>query len=102
MPTAPKFDSTKSGLIDAIAAAAGITKVQAKAAYEAVVQVAYKGAKAKEGYTLPGLCKFVIGERKARSGINPLTKEKIKIPKSKILKVKVVKAAKDAVLGKKK
>lgn len=101
-PAPAKVDlKTKAGLIGAIADAAKISKVQAAAAYDAFLAVAYKCAKAKEGYTVPGLCKIVIGERKARTGKNPQTGATIKIPKAKILKVKALKVAKDAVLGKK-
>lgn len=92
---------TKAGLIAAIAEGAQITKVQAAAAYDAFLAVAYKCAKAKEGYTVPGLCKIVIGERKARMGKNPQTGAAIKIPKAKVLKIKALKAAKDAIIGKK-
>lgn len=100
-PAPAKVDlKTKAGLIATMADAAKITKAQAAAAYDAFLGVAYKCAKAKEGYTVPGLCKLVVGERKARTGVNPVTKAKIKIPKAKILKVKALKAAKDAVLKK--
>lgn len=101
-PAPAKVDlKTKAGLIAAMADAAKITKVQAAAAYDAFLGVAYKCAKAKEGYTVPGLCKLVVGERKARTGVVPGDPtKKIKIPKAKILKVKALKAAKDAVLKK--
>lgn len=101
-PAPAKVDpKTKAGLIATIADAAKISKVQASAAYDAFLALAYKCAKAKEGYIVPGLCKLVIGERKARTGKNPQTGATIKIPKAKILKVKALKVAKDAVLGKK-
>jgi len=99
---AAKVDiKTKAGLIATIAEQAKINKVQAADAFAAVLAVVYKAAKAKEGYTLPGLVKLQIAERKARTGRNPITKAAIKIPKTKIVKVKVLKAAKDAILGKK-
>ena len=97
-----KIDTTtKAGLIAAIAEAAKITKAQAEAGYAAFIAAAYKNAKAKEGYVVPGICKLVISERKARIGHNPQTKEAIKIPKKKVLKAKALKVATDAVLGKK-
>ncbi|MBR3085793.1 MAG: HU family DNA-binding protein [Kiritimatiellae bacterium] len=99
---AAKVDiTTKAGLIATIAEQAKISKAQAADAFAAVLAVAYKAAKAKEGYTLPGLVKLQIAERKARTGRNPITHAAIKIPKTKIVKVKVLKAAKDAILGKK-
>ncbi len=101
-PVAKKIDTTtKAGLLEAIADAAKITKKQAADAYAAFLAAAYKNAKAKEGYMVPGLGKLIMGERKARKGRNPLTGAEIKIPKAKILKFRVAKAAKDAVIGKK-
>lgn len=92
---------TKAGLIATVADAAKITKAQAEAAYDAFLALAYKNAKAKEGYTVPGLCKIQVAERKARTGHNPRTGAAIKIPKAKVVKVKALKPAKDAILGKK-
>ena len=95
-------DKTKAGLIAAIADAAKITKVQAEAAYAAVLKTAYDCAKAPGGYILPGLCKLSVVEVKAREGRNPKDGSKIKIPKHKALKAKAVKAAVDAVIPSKK
>ena len=50
-------------------------------------------------FTLPGFGKLVKQKRKARTGINPKTGEKIKIPAKTVVKFRVAKAAKDAVLG---
>ncbi len=87
---------TKSEIIAGIADAAGIEKKQAKAALEALAQMAYKGA--KNGFTIPGLGKLVIVRRKARMGRNPATGQAIKIPAKKVLKFRIAKAAKDATL----
>ena len=87
---------TKSQIIAGIAEAAGIEKKQAKAALEALAQMAYKGA--KDGFTVPGLGKLVVVRRKARMGRNPATGEAIKIPAKKVLKFRIAKAAKDATL----
>jgi DNA-binding protein HU-beta len=67
---------------------------------ESIVNLAYK--EAKNGFTLPGLGKLVLVQRKARMGRNPQTGEAIKIPAKKVCKFRVAKACKDAVLGKKK
>jgi DNA-binding protein HU-beta len=87
---------TKSQIIDGIAKAAAINKKQAKAALEALVAMAYKGA--KDGFTIPGLGKLVVVRRKARWGRNPATGEKIRIKAKKALKFGMAKAAKDAIL----
>ena len=86
---------TKTQIIAGIADAAGITKVQARAALEALVAMAYKGA--KQGFTVPGLGKLVIVKRKARMGRNPATGETIKIKAKTVLKFRLAKAAKDAI-----
>ncbi len=91
---------TKSQIIEGMAKAGGIEKKQAKAALEALVAMAYKGA--KDGFTIPGLGKLVVVRRKARWGRNPATGEKIRIKAKKALKFRVGKAAKDAILPAKK
>ena len=52
-------------------------------------------------FVIPGFGKLVK-QKKARTGVNPSTKEKIKIPAKTVLKFRVTKAAKDAILGVKK
>ena len=90
--------TTKGAILAEIATKAGITKAQAEAAYGTLLAIAYAGAKLPAGITLPGLAKLSIGKRAARTGVNPKTKEKIKIPAAKIVKVKALKALKDGVL----
>ena len=96
---AKKVPTTKSEIMAALAEAAGISKKQAVAAYEALLQIAYAGAKLPKGLMLPGLGKVMKAKSKARMGINPLTKEKIKIPARTKAKFRLCKAAKDAILG---
>jgi len=88
---------TKSQIMGAVAEKAGLTKKEAKAAVEALVQLAYK--EAKNGFTVPGLGKLVKARRKARQGRNPATGESIRIPAKTVLKFRLSKAAKDAILG---
>ena len=90
---------TKSQILTKIAEDAGITKKQAVAALESLMSQAYKGA--KDGFTVPGLGKLLKQRRKARKGRNPATGEAIKIPAKTVLKFRIAKAAKDAVLVKK-
>jgi DNA-binding protein HU-beta len=82
---------TKSAIIK-------LTKKQTVAVVESIVGLAYK--EAKNGFTLPGLGKLVLVQRKARIGRNPATGATINIPAKKVLKFRVAKAAKDAVLKK--
>ncbi len=90
---------TKTQIIAAVAEEAGITKAQAKAAIESLVAMAYKGAKSPNGFTIPGLGKLIKQRRKARMGRNPATGEAIKIKAKTVLKFRIAKAAKDAVIG---
>jgi DNA-binding protein HU-beta len=88
---------TKSQITASLAEAVGITKKQATQTLEAIVALAYKNA--KNTFTLPGLGKLVLVNRKARMGRNPATGQSIKIPAKKVVKFRVAKAAKDAILG---
>ena len=87
---------TKSEIIAGIAEATEITKKQATAALEALVTMAYKGAKDK--FVIPGLGKLVLVQRKARIGRNPATGATINIPAKKVVKFRIAKAAKEAIL----
>ncbi|AKJ63627.1 HU family DNA-binding protein [Kiritimatiella glycovorans] len=89
---------TKTQIIAQMADDAEITKVQAKAALESMVDMAYKGAKTKDGFTIPGIGKLIKQRRKARTGRNPATGESIKIPAKTVLKFRISKQAKDAIL----
>jgi DNA-binding protein HU-beta len=91
---------TKSQIIGAVADTTGLTKKQAAATLEAIVDLAYKNA--KNTFTLPGLGKLVLVNRKARMGRNPATGEAIKIAAKRVVKFRVAKAAKEAILGGKK
>jgi DNA-binding protein HU-beta len=91
---------TKSQVITSIAEKAGLTKKQAAEIIEIIVDLAYKNA--KNTFTLPGLGKLVLVNRKARIGRNPATGEQIQIAAKRVVKFRVAKAAKDAILGVKK
>ena len=88
---------TKGQIVTSVAEATALTKKQAAAALEAIVNLAYKNA--KNSFTLPGLGKLVLVNRKARMGRNPATGQAIKIAAKRVVKFRVAKAAKDAILG---
>jgi DNA-binding protein HU-beta len=90
---------SKSQIAAAIAEKNGITKRQAQEIMETLVDLAYKNA--KNSFTIPGLGKLVLVNRKARVGRNPATGESINIPAKRVVKFRVAKAAKDAILGSK-
>ncbi len=96
---------SKSELIQKIADkhGDGITRKDVKGVVEALAEIGYKELKKTGAFVVPGFAKFVVIKKpatKARSGINPFTKEptvfKAK-PARKIIKVRPVKATKDAV-----
>lgn len=60
--------------------------------------IAYRETKKKGEFTIPGLGKFVKQKRAARMGHNPKTGDKIKIAAKTVVKFRLAKAAKDAVL----
>lgn len=91
---------SKSQIAAAVAEKIGITKKQSAEILDFVADLAYKNA--KNSFTLPGLGKLVLVNRKARVGRNPATGEQINIPAKKVVKFRVAKAAKDAILGVKK
>jgi len=88
--------ATKSQIIAKVAEDADISKIQAKAAIDSLVGQAYVGS--SEGFTIPGLGKLVKVDRKARMGRNPATGETIHIPAKTVLRFRIAKAAKAAVL----
>ena len=94
---------SKSELIQKVADAVSLPKKDVKAVIESLATHGYKEMKKTGEFLLPGFAKFIVVKKPAtpeRSGINPFTKEptvfKAK-PARKILKVRPVKAAKDAV-----
>ena len=90
---------TKSQIADHMAQKAGMTKKATVQAMEDFAALAYK--EAKNVFVMPGIGKLVLVNRKARMGRNPQTGEAIKIPAKRVVKFRVAKAAKDAILGKK-
>ena len=88
---------TKSQIASEIAQKNGITKAQAVSILEHLASLAY--IHAKDSFTIPGLGKLVLVDRKARIGRNPATGETIQIKAKKVVKFRVAKAAKDAILG---
>jgi len=88
---------SKSQIASTLADKIGITKKQANQFLEDLAQLAYKNA--KNTFTLPGLGKLVLKNRAARIGRNPATGEQIQIPAKRVVKFRVAKAAKDAILG---
>ena len=87
---------TKTQIVKELAEAMSVSKKQAASALEAVTKMAYR--EAKNGFTLPGIGKLVVADRKARMGRNPKTGETIQIPAKRVVKFRVAKAAKEGIL----
>ncbi len=98
--TSAKNPMTKSQLVTHMAEKLNLTKKQVTEFFDELANVAYK--EAKKGFTLPGFGKLVLDKRKARMGRNPATGEQIKIPAKTVVKFRVSKQCKDAILGDKK
>ncbi len=92
-----KTPKTKAQIIAKLAEDVGLTKKDAAIALDSIVQMAYAGAKSKDGFTIPGIGKLIKQRRKARWGRNPATGEKIKIKAKTVLKFRIAKAAKEGV-----
>jgi DNA-binding protein HU-beta len=88
---------TKSQIADHFAKKFEITKKVAVQILDEYAALAC--SKAKNTFTLPGLGKLVLVNRKARTGRNPATGAVIQIAAKKVVKFRVAKAAKDAILG---
>src|SRR5271167_4011023 len=91
-------DMTKTELQVALAAATEANKRTAGVFLETLSALAYKEIKKNGEFVLPGFGKLVKQKRKARTGFNPRTQQKIKIPAKTVVKFRVAKAAKDGVL----
>lgn len=86
---------TKSKVVEALATETGLAKKDVSGVLAALSELAY--AQAAAGFTIPGVGKLVVVQRKARTGRNPATGESIKIPAKKVLRFRIAKAAKDAI-----
>lgn len=89
---------TKSQLMTTLAETTGLAKKQVVAFMDELTTLAYKEVKGNGEFVMPGFGKLVKIKRAARTGRNPLTGETINIPAKTVVKFKVAKAAKDAVL----
>ncbi len=96
MAAKAKKKMTKSQIMAALAEKTDLKKKQVACLMDELVKLAY--AQAKLGFQIPGLGKLVVVNRKARVGRNPATGATIQIPAKTVLKFRIAKAAKDAVL----
>ena len=93
---------TQSQMVKELAAAVGVPNKVAKSFTIAYAELAVRETKKNGVAILPGVGRLVRVDRKARMGRNPATGEAIKIPAKKVVKFRVAKAAKDAIVPPKK
>jgi len=89
---------TKSELLTKLAEGTGLSKKDVGNLLDQLAAMAYKEVKKVGQFVLPGFGKMVKVNRKARMGRNPATGATIKIPAKTVVKFRLAKAAKDAVL----
>jgi DNA-binding protein HU-beta len=97
-----KKPMTKTQIVDYLAERFAITKATSKAIIDELGSLAAKKTKALGEFTIPGIGKLVKQKRKARKGRNPATGEEIKIPAKTVVKMRLAKIFKDAVVPSKK
>jgi|SRR5215472_3753618 len=89
---------TQTQLIQSLADKCELSKKVAKNVLDTLAQTAVTEVKKNGLFVLPGIGRLVRVDRKARMGRNPATGESIKIAAKKVVKFKVAKAAKDAIV----
>jgi DNA-binding protein HU-beta len=92
---------TKTQLVRQMAEKLELTNKQVGGFFDLLTETAVKETKKNGVFVIPGLGRLVKAERKARMGRNPQTGEPIKIPAKRVVKFRLAKSIKDAVLGKK-
>ena len=96
-----KKPMTKSQIVSHFAKKFELTKKTSAMIIEEVAALAVSETKKKGSFTLPGIGKLVLVRRKARMGRNPATGKAIKIPAKTVVKMRIAKAAKEAIVPKK-
>jgi DNA-binding protein HU-beta len=90
----------KSELFAHFAERFDMKRTQVRDLFDELTALAEKELKRSGEFQLPGMVKLVLQKRKARTGRNPATGEEIKIPAKTVVKARIVKQMKDAVLPK--
>lgn len=91
----------KSELFAHFAERFDMKRTQVRDLFDELTALAEKELKRSGEFQLPGMVKLVLQKRKPRTGRNPATGEEIKIPAKTVVKARIVKQMKDAVLPKK-
>ena len=89
---------TQTQIVKELAETTGVGNKVAKQFLETFAEIAVRETKKKGVFVMPGIGRLVRVERKARTGRNPATGESIKIPAKKVVKFRIAKAVKDAIV----
>jgi len=89
---------TKAQLVTELSGKLDVAKKDVNGFLDALNTIAYSETKKKGAFTLPGLGKLVLVNRKARMGRNPATGEQIKIKAKTVVKFRVAKACKEEIV----
>jgi DNA-binding protein HU-beta len=89
---------SKAQLVGYLAEKSAHPKKDVAAMLDLLMETAYKEVKTNGEFTVPGIGKLVKKNRAARQGRNPATGETIQIPAKTVVKFRVAKAAKEAIL----
>ena len=98
----PKKPMTKAQIVSYFAEKFELSKKAASGIIDEVAGLAVSETKKAGSFTLPGIGKLVLVKRKARMGRNPATGATIKIPAKTVVKMRIAKAAKEAIVPGKK
>jgi DNA-binding protein HU-beta len=90
---------TKNELQAALAEATQTDEKTAGAFLNALGPIAYQAVKKEGAFVLPGFGKLIKQKRAARTGFNPQTRQKMKVAAKTVVRFRVAKGAKDAILG---
>ncbi len=93
---------TQTAIVRELAETTGVNNRVAKHFMDSLAQLAVRETKKNGVFVMPGIGRLVRAERKARVGRNPATGEAIKIPAKRVVKFRVAKSVKDAIVPSKK
>ncbi|MEO8659425.1 MAG: HU family DNA-binding protein [Bryobacteraceae bacterium] len=102
MATTTPTKMTQTQLVRELAEATGVNNKVSKLFLETVASIAVRETKKNGMFVIPGIGRLVRQERQKRIGRNPATGEKITIPAKKVVKFRVAKSVKDAIVPPKK
>lgn len=89
---------TQTAIVRELAETTGVNNKVSKQYMETLASLAVRETKKNGVFILPGIGRLVRAERKARVGRNPATGEAIKIPAKKVVKFRLAKSVKDAIV----